>query len=521
MKKVNQLIIILIVVLFPTFSQGQVVFKLKEFAEVKEKEQYSFDSFDKDNYYFSSSKEKKDYKAYNRETLLQSRTDNLVRLKFSSHYDKAENLATVPLENHVNVLSRFFNEKDNKTYYFRESFNKETGESNKDLKMVVEFDSDKSRESIPTIRYSLDSSTVAIFNQDITRKKIIGNYLIIFDHNLNVVYKKNNVYSKIREQIVNFSDFFVENSGRVHLLIQAFPSKKAFNESVVVKTPSKAGVKARTFHHMQNYTYYVISAEASKSIATRSLNAESGKFLKYASLFAVDSMCFISGIYSKSNNLNNAGVFVRSIENLSGKSIDIDEYFEFSDEFQRKYLSKKDLKIYVKAKKKGPRKLWDYHDFSNHSTLRYKGGYIILIEERLRYTANTGQKTYTAYRGDYVFGVFVDKNIKIKEVFKIPKKQESGHDDNCQSIATVYKDKLFFVFVDVVLEKRGAKQLIALELSPDFSIRKEYTIPFRKRQYIPLVPYVRISDNEFLLKTNSSNISYGKIHYAKLKIDVD
>ena len=399
-----------------------------------------------------------------------------------ANYDESE-IITMKVENgSLYIFSSFYNRKDEKTYYFGESIDIVTGKSNGDLVKVFELPSMK--KDISENMYVSDNEeyyAYVLYNHKGLEQ--IGSYLLVLDKEFKSIYSYENFYSDLKGFSV-IKELIVSDKGEITCFVRTYPTTKAADEGENLNIDSYGMTSVKVFVPYNTYKYYVLFASEDVEPTVVPVNPPDNKFIKYATLMSFNNSCFLSGVISDITDVNYSGVFCTPIEE-HGDSYDVDSYEELDEDFQKKYLSERDMELFDNAQlgKKGG--IWDYHTYNNLGMCEFNDGYLIFLEQYVDFYVKTSDVLYFSTRKDYVITLYTNKAGEIQQVIKIPKLQWIIGSENSMSSYKVFNDKLYFLFTDIEPRKgfgvgtNKSTQLFLYVFDKEFN-RTTYQIPFLK-----------------------------------------
>jgi hypothetical protein len=400
-------------------------------------------------------------------------------------------------------LSSFENEKTQKQYFFTESYDYSKNTFNKDLKKTAE---------IPALNKKVNSYLTTSQNGEFTsllyinsvKERLLNSIVIIFDNKFNIINQYDNVFQDC-DKISEYVSSEIDNNGTNYITIKSYKKDEDTYFYNSTKIPYKPFISVHAPYQKQLYKYQIVIASTDKPIKVIDILPLKGKFIKYASIYCIDTIAFIAGIYSNLKNYNGAGTFAAKINYNNPNKLQIENYFEFSDQFKKQYLSEKDLHIYSKVIAKKNYEIWDYHNPKNIGGVKFKNNFLLMIELHwdFTYTVQNGRSysTVFVYNRDYVYLLNVDSNANINSTTKIPKKQNSVGRVTGASSYKVLDNKFFFIFNDVIEKSNKSSRMIVYEFNEEMS-RKTYYIPTGERY-----TYNVITSNKWI----GSNLLLGNV----------
>lgn len=398
------------------------------------------------------------------------------------NYEKSRLLSLNAIDGVFYILSSFENEKTNKQYFFSESYDYSKNEFNKDLKKTAE---------IPLLEKTVNSHVTTSQNGKFTsvlyinsvKKRLLNSLVIIFDEKFNLINQYDNIFQDC-EKVTEFIDSEIDNNGTNFITIKSYKTEEDSYFYNSTKIPYKPLVSIHAPYQKQLYKYQIVIASKDKPIKVIDIIPVKDKFIKYASIYCIDTTIFIAGIYSKELNYNGAGTFASRINYDSPNKLQIENYFEFTEQFNKQYLSEQDMHIYSKVKAKDDNEIWDYHNPKSIGGVKFNNNYLLMIELHwdFSYTIQNGRSSSSiyVYNRDYVYLLNVDSNAIINSTIKIPKKQNSVDMISGSSSYRVLDNKFYFIFNDVIEKSHKSFRMIVYEFDEELN-RKTHYIPTGER----------------------------------------
>ena len=396
-----------------------------------------------------------------------------IQIFLPSQYLESEIIGVSVVKTNVILLSSFINQKDNKTYYFRESFSLDTRKGIGDLKMIFEmpilkkdittnFIKSKSRNYFAFIVYNYKG-----FNN-------IGSYAYVLDKEFNLSYSSNDLFN----QIAGFSfidEFYLTDIGSLHSIIRTFIDIEEVDRTRKVKVEYDFKNVYNINLHLQNYLYQICSIDKNRTTPTLTkILSPQEKFIKYLTIENIDSLCYLVGTFSNKNNLNDCGVFTYKLDlkNEYNEYLLINEYQSFENGFHDPYLTNVDKGLKNSALKEDSIGVWDYYNIINRGFCKYKNGYLCFLQKVIRVNyARKYNEYYPTIFYDYIYAIYYDKTGEIVKTFIIPMHQKETLNEiitykEYRSSINVIDDKLFVIYNDFnpkYAVKDKYKKIVVLE----------------------------------------------------------
>ncbi len=471
-----------IIFITPAVS-AQSVADVKLLFNHKYNENYTYEGTDDENFYFVLPGKKN---ASLTVRIFDKKSGDAIGEKLillSPTYKKSAIVNYRQRDGQIYVLSAFENSKDDKVYFFSESFDIMQSKSNGDLKKVSERPLSNRFTNLLTAT-SPDKEYFAYFSLNIKDGNVSSDILTVYDSHFQVAFESDNVVGEMNG-FNSIDNFVIDNNGQCYMLLMNYKNAADMYSSKTMKYPLSALEKMNVYLYNQLYEYKIVKIEPEGEARWLSVVAEEDKFIKKLFLFCNGNEVFTGGVFSKPGNLNDGGTFSARIDNQP-EEIYISDYFEFSDEFVRKDLDEKDLKLYEKALEGDNNGLYDYHFLNNLGCIQFNGGVILLMEQVFAYYSG-GKITYYIRLSDYVYAVYIGQDGKMKTTFKIPKKQATMDQRNNNCAYTVMGDKFLFLFDDLPYNSNKSDQMFLYEYDKDLN-RTTHVIPTGVEFTYPIRP---------------------------------
>ncbi|NVO20198.1 MAG: hypothetical protein HXX13_10880 [Bacteroidetes bacterium] len=361
------------------------------------------------------------------------------------------------LKDKIFVFSSFQNSKDKKHYLFVQNFNPTTLELVDNSKLADELDYSgfsKFNGTLFHIQASPDSSKVLIFYSLMNKKsEELRSGINVYDSDINLLWKNDNVTSEFTKGIFGFSRFKVDNKGVVYLLGQHYEDKSNYYD--FAKFKSRGFFSNDTyFTDMPNYTFEMYRYAQNQAGSDHYSLTLSKKFIRSMNFLLQDNgSVFCAGLYSEPGKISVTGSFSFNLD-INSKSIVNLSTIDLGNDLITRDLGPDEMRRFRRSIDN--KQEWDPYDYalSEIKTRRNGEKYFIAeqhIEGLRTTTSSTGSGVVTTVTPIYVtndlFVVNMNMDNTIKRNDKITKRQFWLDENKFNSYAVLEKNNtLYFLY---------------------------------------------------------------------------
>lgn len=364
-----------------------------------------------------------------------------VTIKLPKAYEKLKISKLSLSDERLYLESWFANLKDEKIYFFKESFNVESGTTNDDFVKYGEIETEGKIFKTLGVVYSPNKKFKAyLFSRDNDKNGISSTKFIvaIFNNNSQVSTKSFGLTER------NLKSYSISNSGSIYFLSKNKEVKSwDSGDDLDLIRMEDYNLKVPVFKQDYSFQLHKIQLNDKPEIINYELKSEEGFLRELGMRLIGNDSLLITGFYSdESRNL--VGSFSQIIYKWDSKNIEIKNHQRFSKEFIFQSKTDKEKKNIETAISKN--ELYDYHNYQLHKVIKTSKGYIAVFEQlytplTIRVSINAAHsQTPGGYMEDYYF-VIIDKEGKVEKTTKIRKRQFNYFFAYGSLKHTSYKDK--------------------------------------------------------------------------------
>ena len=357
------------------------------------------------------------------------------------------------LNGQLTLFSSFQNQNQKKHYLFAQNINKETLEKEDNIRLIGELDYSgigKYNNTFFQYEVSEDGSKVLAFYTVLSKKNEILKFgMYLYDNELNLLWKNENVFPKFTEGVFNYKKFKVDNSGNVYLMGIHYKDKQNYYDAAGFK---KNGFFSSDTYYADkpNYTYQIYKySNAGKKEEYADINIPD-KFIRSLTFVLDGSKTIIcTGIYSAPGTISAIGSFVCNL-NISTKGVSNIDTKELGPDLIEQGFSEKELKRFKRSIDNKAE--WDPFNYKlSEVKTKENGEKYFIAEQFIEGTKVERSGNMTVYKPIYIhndaFIVNLTGDNKITRIDKISKRQYLLITSSFNSYITVEKNSiLYFIF---------------------------------------------------------------------------
>jgi hypothetical protein len=359
----------------------------------------------------------------------------------------------VPVKNNFYLFSAFQNEQHKKHYLFVQHINKETLETEDNMKMIGEIDHsgiDKYNNTHFHHEISPDQSKILIYYNIVNKKKQNLRYgMYVFSDQMELIWKNENVVPAISEGVFVYQKFMIDNEGDVYLKGINYINQDNYYVSSNF-SDRKFFSKDTYYADFPNYTTQLYRfSDKGNRLVSADLTLP-GKFIRSMTFLPEkNGKVLCAGVYSDPGKISARGMFVCDF-NFSTKEVSNIETREFGDELIQMGFDEKQIREFRKNIEN--KEEWDPFEYLlTDIRIDSKGNKYFIAEQFISGTKMERQRNYTVYKPIFLhndlFVTRIDNHNKIEQIDKISKRQYLLVTDQFNSYTVLEKEgKLYFLF---------------------------------------------------------------------------